>query len=102
MARSGDGRVAEVEDVPTERADDRSSGYYARRGSTGPWCDGVLRIATNRLDVPAEIIALLNHYRWTIEIFLRFFEQILGCRHLLSRSQNGTGIQTYCAIMPAC
>ena len=74
-------------------------GHYARRGSTGPACDGVLRLATNLLDVPAEIIALLYHYRWTIEIFFRFFKQILGCRHLLSHSQNGIEIQTYCAII---
>src|SRR5262249_32088430 len=72
---------------------------YARQGSTGPACDGVLRLATNRLDVPAEIIALLYHFRWTIEIFFRFLKQILGCRHLLSRSQNGIEIQTYCAII---
>jgi len=72
---------------------------YARKGSTGPACDGVLRLATNLLDVPAEIIALLYHYRWTIEIFFRFFKQILGCRHLLSRSQNGIEIQSYCAII---
>src|SRR5438874_687478 len=72
---------------------------YARAGSTGPACDGVLRLATNLLDVPAEIIALLYHFRWTIEIFFRFLKQILGCRHLLSRSQNGLEIQTYCAII---
>jgi hypothetical protein len=72
---------------------------YARKGSTGPACDGVLRLATNLLDVPAEIIALLYHYRWTIEIFFRFFKQILGCRHLLSRSRNGIEMQTYCAII---
>jgi Transposase DDE domain len=72
---------------------------YARAGSTGPASDGLLRIATNLLDVPAEIIALLYHYRWTIEIFFRFFKQILGCRHLLSRSKNGIEIQTYCAII---
>ena len=65
----------------------------------GPGCDGTLRIATNLLDVPAEVIALLYHYRWTIEIFFRFFKQILGCRHLLSGSQNGIEIQTYCAII---
>jgi len=64
-----------------------------------PGCDGTLRIATNILDVPAEVIALLYHYRWTIEIFFRFFKQILGCRHLLSGSQNGIEIQTYCAII---
>jgi IS4 transposase len=72
---------------------------YSRAGSTGPACDGVLRLVTNLLDVPAEIIALLYHYRWTVEIFFRFFKQILGCRHLLSHSQNGIEIQTYCAII---
>lgn len=68
-------------------------------GSTGQDCDGFLRIATNLLDVPAEIIALLYHYRWLIEIFFRFFKHILGCRHLLSHSQNGIELQVYCAII---
>ena len=75
------------------------SSHYNRKGSTGPGSDGVLRLATNLLDVPAEIIALLYHYRWTIEIFFRFFKQLLGCRHLLSYSQKGIEIQTYCAII---
>jgi hypothetical protein len=68
-------------------------------GSTGPGSDGVLRIATNLLDVPAEIIALIYRYRWTIEIFFRFFKHVLGCRHLLSHSAEGIEIQTYCAII---
>jgi hypothetical protein len=68
-------------------------------GSTGPDSDGILRIATNLLDVPAEIIGLIYSWRWTIEIFFRFFKHILGCRHLLSHSQNGIEIQTYCAII---
>jgi hypothetical protein len=75
-----------------------SRGKY-RGGSTGPESDGTLRLATNLLDVPAEIIALIYIYRWTIEIFFRFFKHILGCRHLLSHSQNGIEIQTYCAII---
>lgn len=75
-----------------------SRGKY-RGGSTGPGSDGVLRIATNLLDVPAEIIALIYRYRWTIEIFFRFFKHVLGCRHLLSHSQRGIEIQTYCAII---
>jgi hypothetical protein len=75
-----------------------SRGKY-RGGSTGPGSDGILRIATNLLSVPAEIIALIYLYRWTIEIFFRFFKQILGCRHLLSHSQAGIEIQTYCAII---
>jgi hypothetical protein len=75
-----------------------SRGKY-RGGSTGPDSDGILRIATNLLDVPAEIIGLIYRFRWAIEIFFRFFKQILGCRHLLSHGKNGIEIQTYCAII---
>src|SRR5574337_107748 len=75
-----------------------SRGKY-KGGSTGPGSDGILRIATNLLDVPAEVIALIYIYRWTIEIFFRFFKHVLGCLHLLSHSQQGIEIQTYCAII---
>jgi len=75
-----------------------SRGKY-RGGSTGGDSDGILRIATNLLDVPAEIIALIYSWRWSIEIFFRFFKHILGCRHLLSHKQEGIKIQTYCAII---
>jgi IS4 transposase len=49
--------------------------------------------------VPAEVIALIYIERWKIEIFFRFFKHVLGCRHLLSHSQQGIEIQTYCAII---
>lgn len=75
-----------------------SRGKY-RGGSTGPGSDGILRIATNLLTPPAEIIGLIYLNRWTIEIFFRFFKQILGCRRLLSHSQAGIEIQAYCAII---
>jgi hypothetical protein len=68
-------------------------------GKTGPPSDGILRIATNLLDVPAEIVAEIYRQRWTIELFFRFFKHILGCRHLLSTSRTGIEIQTYCAII---
>lgn len=70
-----------------------------RGGSTGVDSDGYLRLATNLLDVPAEIIALIYQYRWTIEIFFRMFKHLLGCRHLLSHNENGIRIQVYCAII---
>ena len=75
-----------------------SKGKY-QGGSSGVDSDGFLRIATNLLEVPAEIIAILYAYRWTIEIFFRQFKHLLGCRHLLSHNQNGIEIQTYCAII---
>lgn len=70
-----------------------------RGGSTGVDSDGFLRLATNLLTVPAEIIALIYQYRWTIEIFFRMFKHMLGCRHLLSHNENGIRIQVYCAII---
>jgi hypothetical protein len=75
-----------------------SKGKY-QGGSSGVDSDGFLRIATNLLDVPAEVIALLYEYRWTIEIFFRQFKHLLGCRHLLSHNENGITIQVYCAII---
>ena len=68
-------------------------------GTAGPSSDGVLRIATNLLDVPAEIIADIYRHRWTIELFFRFFKHVLGCRHLLSTHPKGIEIQAYCAII---
>jgi hypothetical protein len=70
-----------------------------KRGSTGPPSDGILRIGTNLLDPPAEVIAEIYQQRWTIELFFRFFKHILGCRHLLSQDRVGIEIQTYCAII---
>ena len=65
----------------------------------GPASNGLLLIATNLFDLPAWIIALIYRYRWSIEIFFRFFKHVLGCRHLLSRDPAGVEIQTYCAII---
>jgi hypothetical protein len=59
----------------------------------------VLLLATNRLDLDAELIALGYHYRWSIELFFRWFKCILGCKHLLSTSANGITIQVYIAII---
>jgi len=70
---------------------------HEKRG--GPASHGLLLIATNLLDLPAWIIALIYRYRWTIEVFFRFFKHVLGCRHLLSHDPAGVEIQTYCAII---
>jgi Transposase DDE domain len=49
-------------------------------GTAGPRSDGMLRIATNLLEPPAEVIGF-------------------GCRHLLSTDPVGIEIQAYCAII---
>jgi hypothetical protein len=68
-------------------------------GTAGPRSDGTLRLATNLLDVPAEVIAFIYQQRWLIEIFFRFLKHILGCRRLLSTDLVGIEIQAYCAII---
>jgi hypothetical protein len=68
-------------------------------GQTGPTSDGVLRIVTDLVDVPAHVIAFLYAYRWTIEVFFRFLKQTLGCRHLLSARLEGVQIQIYAAVI---
>ena len=66
---------------------------------SAPSSDGILRIVTNNLDIPAEIVAALYLLRWTIEIYFRMIKQLLGCRHLLSHKPNGVTIQIYLAII---
>jgi hypothetical protein len=86
-------RIVVIEATPHEKRG-------GRRGKTaGPGNKGTIVIATNLLHVPAEIIALIYQHRWAIEVFFRFFKQILGCKHLLSQRPEGIMIQVYCAII---
>ena len=77
----------------------RTTPHEKRGGAAGPASNGLLLIATNLLDLPAWLIGLIYRYRWTIEVFFRFFKHVLGCRHLLSHDPVGIEIQTYCAII---
>jgi hypothetical protein len=86
-------RLVFIQTTPHEKRGKRGG------GSCGPRSDGVLRIATNLLDVPADVIGFIYQCRWMIEIFFRFLKHILGCRHLLSTDPVGVEIQAYCAII---
>lgn len=59
----------------------------------------ILLLASDRLDLDAAWIALGYKYRWTVELFFRWFKCILGCQHLLSTCQNGVTIQVYLALI---
>ena len=65
----------------------------------GPPRVETLILATDLLDVPAEVVALVYKHRWGVELFFRFFKQVLGCRHLLSDDPGGVAIQCYCAVI---
>jgi hypothetical protein len=58
-----------------------------------------LWLLTDRLDLDAEIVALAYRFRWTVELFFRWLKCILGCRHLISNSENGVTIQMYVALI---
>lgn len=87
-------RIVEIRCTPHQN---RTGGKA--KGSTAPNSDGILRLATNLLDVPAEIIALMYSYRWAVEIFFRFYKQLMGGAHLISHSDNGIKLQVYCSMI---
>lgn len=59
----------------------------------------LLLLATDRLDLEAELVALGYQHRWTIELFFRWFKCILGCKHLLSTDRDGLTIQVYVGLI---
>jgi hypothetical protein len=85
-------RIVETECKPHRKVSGKT-------GRGGPEQGDTILIATDLLDVPPDVIALIYKHRWAIEIFFRFFKHVLGCRHLLSQCANGIEIQTYVAII---
>ena len=92
-------KAGERPDHPLRLVILQTTPHEKRTNAAGPPSNGRLLIATNLLDLPAWIIGLIYRYRWTIEVFFRFFKHVLGCRHLLSHDPVGIEIQTYCAII---
>lgn len=60
---------------------------------------GLMLLATDRLDLDADLVTLAYRYRWSVELFFRWFKCVLGCRDLISRSENGVTIQIYMGII---
>jgi hypothetical protein len=85
-------RVIEVRCKPHRKVTGHTSRGGPEQGQT-------LLIATDLLDAPAEVIALIYKHRWAIETFFRFFKHVLGCRHLISHCANGIEIQVYMGII---
>lgn len=56
-------------------------------------------LVTDRLDLEAEVLVLLYHYRWKIELFFRWLKCTLKCAHLFCESENGMRIQFYAALI---
>ncbi len=56
-------------------------------------------LVTDRMDLPAETIALPYRYRWTIEMFFRWFKCVLKFSHLMFESKRGVEILVHCALI---
>lgn len=59
----------------------------------------VLRIVSNDLEAPAQLIADLYRRRWAIELFFRWVKQTLRIRHFIGRSENAVRIQIAVALI---
>ncbi len=70
-----------------------------RASPTGMRQSDVLVLLSSLLELPAELIALIYQYRYSVELFFRFLKQLLGMRHLLSQRPEGVDIQIYCAVI---
>lgn len=85
----------------------RGLGYHRKRVSSKktfrrePHGALDLLVATSRVDLEADVIALIYHYRWKVELFFRMLKCLMGCRHLVSESMQGVTIQVYCALIAA-
>lgn len=97
-SKLGKGPDHKVRVVEVQATQHTSRSKY-KGGSTGHSSDGKMRIATNMLDLPAELISKLYRLRWMIELFFRTIKTMLHCHHLLSTKRNGVEIQAYMAII---
>lgn len=88
-------RLIEIKVEPHPR---RTRKVQAGSNKSTRYTDRLL-IVTGLLDLPAELIALIYLYRYTVELFFRFFKQLLGMRHLLSQREEGVKIQVYCCVI---
>jgi hypothetical protein len=89
--------------VGTPHHKDELKGHPLRLVKTQRTNDaGVLEtwwLLTSRLDLPAELVALGYRYRWTVELFFRWLKCVLGCKQLLTTSENGVALQIYTALI---
>ncbi len=59
----------------------------------------ILLLATDKMDLEADLVALGYRFRWSVELFFRWLKRIVGMRHLIAESANGLRIQVYVSII---
>jgi len=59
----------------------------------------VVRLLTNRLDLSAELLALIYRHRWQVELFFRWLKCLVNFRHFFAESENGVAWQVLVALI---
>jgi IS4 transposase len=59
----------------------------------------ILRLFTNDLTSPPEVISELYKRRWAIELFFRWVKQVLKIKHFIGTSENAVRIQIAVALI---
>jgi hypothetical protein len=58
-----------------------------------------LLLLTNRLDLPAWLIALIYQHRWQVELFFRWLKCMAHFEHFFSETLNGMTLQVYVTLI---
>lgn len=56
-------------------------------------------LLTNRLDLPAHVVALLYRHRWQVELFFRWLKCMAHFEHFFCESPEGMTLQVYVTII---
>ncbi len=98
-SRAGSVLQKPVRIVEIQRVDEPSKRMRREGRQHGTPSKQTILIVTDRLDLSAEMIALIYSARWEIEIFFRWLKCTLGCKHLLAESRDGMALQLYSALI---
>lgn len=60
---------------------------------------GTIILLSNRLDLPAWMIALLYQHRWQVELFFRWWKCVAHLQHFFSESPGGMALQVYVTLI---
>lgn len=91
--------LVELEDGQKVRRVELKVAPHPRRKRSGVVQSEQIILYSSLLEMPAELIALIYCFRYTVELFFRMLKQLLGLRHLLSQREEGIDIQIYCALI---
>lgn len=58
-----------------------------------------MHLLTNRLDLPAWMIALIYQHRWQVELFFRWLKCVGNFEHFFSESREGMTLQIYVTLI---